>query len=166
MPAELKWQCVPMTDLSAETLYDVLKLRADVFIVEQTCIWTELDGYDKQSLHLFGQNESSTDIIAYARIVPAYTKGETQPMPLISRVVTAPAARGTGLGRVLMQQAIDNCASHWPDATIEIGAQARLESFYASMGFQTSSDPYDEDGIMHINMIRPCLKQDVSSSIW
>ncbi|KAF0715109.1 hypothetical protein As57867_003556, partial [Aphanomyces stellatus] len=149
-PASISWECVPLTDLSVMTLYDVIQLRANVFIVEQECIYLDLDGYDKTSLHVIGtlQQGDAKKIAAYARVLPPRTKGETQTRPMIGRVVIAPDARGAGLARVLMEQAIAACSTRWPHQGIDIGAQAHLETFYTSLGFHTTSPaPYDEDGI-------------------
>ncbi|CAK4071892.1 unnamed protein product [Aphanomyces euteiches] len=150
----LSWRSgIPLTDLTVFELYDVMELRAKVFIVEQTCIYQDLDGLDKACLHVLG-TDSTTAIRAYARVLPPKTKGKYQINPMIGRVVIAPEARGSGQARVLMEKAIDVCRIHWPDLGIDIGAQAHLEKFYSSLGFRKTSEPYDEDGIMHIDMHR------------
>ncbi|KAG9407185.1 hypothetical protein AC1031_001880 [Aphanomyces cochlioides] len=126
-----------------------MQVRAQVFVVEQKCIWNEVDG-------VLAFDRSLGRRSVYRRICsidpPALTKGPQQFRPIISRVVVPLAARGGGLGRVLFQKAIVECKALWPTRVIEIGAQARLEAFYESMGFKAVSEPYDEDGIMHVDM--------------
>ncbi|ETW05473.1 hypothetical protein H310_03236 [Aphanomyces invadans] len=158
MVVELTWRVAALPDLDVTTLYDIMQLRANVFIVEQTCVYLDLDGYDKACLHVMGMTSSDAGakIVAYARILPPKTKGDKQNVPMIGRVVVAPEVRGQGLANVLMQQAIAVCGDRWPHAGIDIGAQAYLEAFYTRLGFQTTSPaPYDEDGILHIDMHRP-----------
>ncbi|KAF0715108.1 Aste57867_3566 [Aphanomyces stellatus] len=155
---DIEWICVPLTDMSVTMLYDVMQLRSRVFVVEQACLWDEVDGYDKQCHHLVGLRPSASgdkDVVGYARLIPALTKGAHQIRPIISRVVVPPECRGSGQGRALFQRAIAACKGLWPTMDIEIGAQHRLEAFYMSMGFQTISDPYDEDGIQHVDMTHP-----------
>ena len=95
--------------------------------------------------------DEDEQICAYARILPP---GSRYVEPSIGRVLTTDAHRGLGLGRALMERAIDTCRSHWPEAPIRVSAQHHLEAFYASLGFETISAPYDEDGIPHIDMRR------------
>ncbi|RHY28543.1 hypothetical protein DYB32_005887 [Aphanomyces invadans] len=147
----IEWTCVPFQDMTVTTLYDAMQLRSRVFVVEQECIWFEVDGYDKRCWHLVGVG-SDGSITAYARLIPPLLKGPHQKRPIISRVVVPPESRGTGRGRVLMKKAMAESQKLWPTVGIEIGAQQRLESFYVSLGFKTVSEPYDEDGIMHVDM--------------
>jgi ElaA protein len=116
-----------------------------VFVVEQNCPYLDADGVDDIARHLWAEQGGA--IAAYLRIVPAGVKfAEVS----IGRVITAPEARGTGLGRELMKRGIA-AAGHVP---IRIGAQAHLEKFYGELGFQRASDVYDEDGIPHVEMTR------------
>ena len=136
-----------MEEFSAVELYALLKLRVDVFIVEQACVYPELDGKDADALHLrlFVDGETA----AYARL--------WQPLngpPRIGRVIVAPAHRGRKLGEALMREAIRACDTHFPAMSIAISAQRHLQHFYASLGFLPSSDAYIEDGIPHIDMLR------------
>lgn len=136
--------------MAPQVLYEALALRSAVFVVEQACVYLDPDGLDVPCWHLTGH---VGDLLhAYARLVPPLTKGPLQTQPMIGRVVTAPAARGSGQGRALMQQALAECARLWPGEAVEIQAQAHLHDFYASLGFTASSDCYDEDGIAHIDM--------------
>jgi len=153
-PVDVRWRCVPFEGLSVHELYAALALRAQVFVLEQNCVYLDLDGHDPAVLHLLGQDNDSGELLAYARLVPPGTKGSEQTQPMIGRVVTAPAARGRGAGRALMEQALLACAEHWPGQAVEIQAQSYLRAFYASLGFAATSEPYLDDDIEHIDMRR------------
>lgn len=137
-------------ELSLRELHDILKLRQDVFIVEQACIYPDLDGLDEESIHVIGVDTDTGGLLAYARILPPGLKYEEV---AIGRVLTHPSARGTGLGRTLMIKCLEACRAHYPDHGVKISAQEYLEKFYLSLGFETTSAPYDDDGIMHIDML-------------
>jgi len=141
----LHWSCSRLEALPARSLYELLKLRSEVFVIEQQCIYLDPDGADLEAWHLQGRDEAGL-LQAYARLLPG---------PRIGRVVTAPSARGAGQGRALMQQALLECAQRWPGQPIELSAQAHLQRFYASLGFAPTSPIYDEDGIAHIDMRKP-----------
>ena len=149
----MRWTCERFDALDVPGLYALLQLRSEVFVVEQSCIYRDIDGLDPQVWHLRGFDAAGV-LQACARLVPPGLKGEGYPQPMIGRVVTAPAARGGGQGRALMQQALAECARLWPGQAIEIQAQAHLARFYGSLGFVATSAPYDEDGIDHIDMRR------------
>lgn len=144
---ELNWICLQFQQLQLDQLYAILKLRAEVFIVEQNCVYQDLDSHDKNALHLMGFRDE--ELIAYARLLPP---GVTYDGCSIGRVVTSKSVRRDGCGRQLMETAISNCQQNWPAAAITISAQHYLESFYRSLGFVTESEPYQEDGIPHIKM--------------
>lgn len=148
----MRWDCLPFDALSAAALYELLALRSEVFVVEQRCVYQDIDGLDPQLLHLCGREAASGALLAYARLLPPGVKGQS--LPMIGRVLTAPAARGRGLGRPLMQRALAECAARWPALAVQISAQAHLQDFYASLGFEPCSEVYDEDGIAHIDMRR------------
>lgn len=144
--AGLDWSCVQVDQLSAREFYKVLQLRAQVFVIEQQCIYLDPDGLDLDGCwHLLGRDAAGT-LQACARLLD--DGGEAR----IGRVVTAASARGAGQGRQLMQQAVAECQRLWPGRPIVLGAQAHLQRFYASFGFAPISDVYDEDGIPHIDM--------------
>ncbi|PMH42563.1 GNAT family N-acetyltransferase [Vibrio sp. 10N.286.49.B3] len=147
----LTWQCHLFDELSAAQLYQLMKLRVDVFVVEQNCPYPELDNNDIQNdvYHLIGKYNE--EIVAYARLLPA---GLTYPHVSIGRVVTKKSVRGGKLGHQLLEQAITKCQSSWPDCTIDIGAQEHLVAFYQQHGFEAISSLYLEDGIPHIDMRR------------
>jgi ElaA protein len=142
----ITWSDVEATALDVRTLYDVLVLRAAVFVVEQECAYQDPDGHDLDpgTRHLLGHLDGVT--VAYARLL---APGGSHPTPRIGRVVVAPQARGGQLGRALMERALDSCAEHWPGQPVELGGQAHLTGFYESLGFGAVGVPYDEDGIAH-----------------
>jgi ElaA protein len=144
----MHWTCVPFAGLGVQPLYDVLALRSQVFVVEQNCVFLDIDGLDAQTLHLLGTGDDGT-LRAYARLIPPGVKATDA---LIGRVVTSPAARGGGTGRALMVEALAQCERLWPGHAITLHAQAHLERFYASFGFAPVGEQYMEDGIPHIEM--------------
>ena len=133
---------------SAVELYALLKLRVDVFILEQACLYPELDGKDADALHL--RLLIAGETAGYARIWQP--SGEA---PRIGRVLVAPRYRGHRLGDALMREAIHTCAMRFSGQTIALSAQSHLERFYRSFGFAPTSEEYVEDGIPHIDMQRP-----------
>jgi len=144
------WTWLPFDRLTTRQLYDVLRLRQRVFVVEQNCPFLEADGVDLKCWHGLGTDDAGT-LLATARIVPP---GLKTPEPAIGRVVTAPEARRTGLGRELMQEAIAQTRRLYPGQPIYLGGQRYLERFYRSLGFEPFGEPYEEDGIPHLHMRR------------
>ena len=147
----IAWRLAHFDELSARELHDIYQARLEVFVVEQKCPFQDVDGADPGCWHLVGQSAEG-GILAYCRLVPPGTKFAE---PSIGRVVTLGPARRTGIGRELMRLAIAHCEKLWPGRALRIGAQRYLERFYGSFGFATASEPYDEDGIMHVEMLRP-----------
>ena len=147
----ISWRLAHFGELSARELHDIYQARLEVFVVEQKCPFQDVDGADPECWHLVGRSGDGL-VAAYCRLVPPGTKFAE---PSIGRVVTTQAARGTGCGRELMRQAIAHADKLWPGKALRIGAQRYLERFYGSFGFETVSEPYDEDGIMHVEMLRP-----------
>lgn len=144
------WRWFRFAELGVDRLYGLLALRSRVFVVEQNCPYLDADGLDPGSWHLLGHDDAGT-LQACLRIVDPGLKFAE---PSIGRVVTAPEARGLGLGRPLMREGIRQCESLWPGQAIRIGAQAHLQPFYGSLGFEAVGEPYDEDGIPHLEMLR------------
>jgi ElaA protein len=142
------WRLVRFGELAPRDLYDILQARTEVFVIEQDCVFQDMDGADFGGWHLFAREGGA--VAAYCRLLPAGVKFAE---PSIGRVITTAAFRGTVLGRVLMIEAIRAGRGLWPGRAIRIGAQQRLERFYQSLGFVTDSAPYDEDGIPHIEMV-------------
>ncbi len=141
---------LPFDRLSGREVHDVLQLRQRVFVVEQTCLFLDADGLDPKCWQALGRDEAGL-LVATARLVPPGLKYEE---PAIGRVVTAPEARRTGAGRALMSSAIQQVQRLFPGQPIRLGAQRYLETFYGSFGFRPVGEPYDEDGIDHIEMLR------------
>lgn len=138
--------------LTLDELYDLLKLRGDVFVKEQKCAYADLDGKDrhKETLHLTGRTRDGR-LAAYLRIL---APGVSYPDPGFGRLVVAPGFRGQGISHGLVEKAVSLIQEQWPGRSITIGAQEYLEKFYESHGFRPMSAPYPEDGIPHIDMTR------------
>lgn len=148
-----EWEWRAFAELAAADLYRVMQVRQDVFILEQTCLYPDLDGLDAGAHHLLGWRmiDGKRQLAAYTRVLAPGAKYEEMSL---GRVLTAPVARGTGIGRELLAQGITHAERQHPGHRIRIGAQQHLEKFYGEFGFVTCSAPYDEDGIMHIDMLR------------
>lgn len=129
-------------------LYEVLRLRSDIFVVEQQCIFLDMDNLDQVSMHLLVTVDSQ--LAAYCRIIPP---GKLYSETSIGRVVTAMSYRNRGLGRLMMEEAILYCKNMFPQDGIRIMAQEYLENFYSSLGFKSVSAPFLEDDISHVYMI-------------
>lgn len=145
----LHWVCIHFNDLSPIQLYEALRLRSDVFVVEQSCPYPDADGNDDKCHHLMGYANDA--LVAYARLISAHV---TYPYISIGRVVSSPAYRRRGAGKELMQKAIAQCFILFGEQAIKIGAQLYLKRFYESFGFRQCAPGYDEDGIPHIPMLR------------
>ena len=136
-------------EFSARELYDLLRMRVDVFVVEQNCPYPELDGKDIDALHL--RLLEGGQLLAAARILKPHERRDASK---IGRVVVSPAHRGKRLGDALMSEAIAVCERLYPENPIALSAQAHLRRFYESFGFIGTSQEYLEDGIPHIDMVR------------
>ena len=146
---ELKWKIKPFEALNVNELYDLLKLRSEIFVVEQNCVYLDLDGKDKKALHLIGEYDNK--IVAYVRLFDA---GITFDNASIGRVVVDANYRDRKWGHDLMREAISAIKANFNKEKITIGAQLYLKKFYESHGFVQSSEMYLEDDIPHIEMIR------------
>ena len=142
------WQFYSFDELSRKDLYALLRLRAAVFVVEQDCIYQDLDNKDQNAFHLLGKTVEGT-LIAYARIISTPTE---EPYAFIGRVVVHPKKRQQNWGFVLMQKAIAFCSDQFPQKTIKISAQKHLQDFYSSLGFEFKGEDYLEDNIPHCAM--------------
>jgi ElaA protein len=145
----INWIVKKFSELTADELYAILRLRSEVFVVEQSCVFLDMDNKDQSSYHLMGWQHEK--LMAYTRLVPP---GIAYEEPSIGRVVTSPAARGGGFGKLLMEKSIEQAELLFGKTPIRIGAQVYLTHFYNSFGFEQSSAIYDEDGIDHIQMLR------------
>jgi ElaA protein len=142
------WTCKPFAELTPDELYAILRLRSEVFVVEQNCVFLDMDNKDQQCHHLMGWQDG--ELLGYTRLLRA---GISYVESSIGRVVTSPAARGLGVGRDLMRKSIDTIYTLYGKQPIRIGAQCYLINFYESFGFVQKGEIYLEDGIEHIEML-------------
>lgn len=155
MAPPLVWAWRRLAGLTADDVYDLLALRAAVFVVEQACAYLDPDGLDRHSWHLLGRDAAGA-LRACLRVVdPGLKYAE----PSMGRVVLDKALRGSGLADTLVAEGVRRCDAAWPGRANRISAQAHLQRFYARHGFQPVGDIYSEDDIPHIQMWRPapCL---------
>jgi ElaA protein len=145
----IQWKIKAFESLSANELYDILRLRSEIFVVEQNCVYLDLDGKDKVALHLFGEFQGQ--IVAYSRLFKA---GISFDNASIGRVIVDVNFRDRKWGHDLMQEAIAGIQSNFGESKITIGAQLYLKKFYESHGFVQTSEMYLEDDIPHIEMKR------------
>lgn len=150
--AHLHWITKEFDELNNRQLYQILALRSTVFVLEQSCLYQDMDHKDQHCHHVMGIDAESGALAAYARIVPP---GITFPELSIGRVITSPAYRGQGLGIELMNRSIELCSELFSPQNIRISAQAHLQKFYGSLGFISEGEIYLEDGIDHVAMLLP-----------
>ncbi len=143
----MNWVLKKFDELSVAELYAILRLRNEVFVLEQNCVYQDADDKDQLSWHLAAWD--GPILVAYTRIIPP---GICYESACIGRVVVSPTYRNTGMGRTLMTVSIDKTFSLFNGSSIEIGAQVYLQNFYGSLGFVACSPEYLEDGIPHIKM--------------
>jgi ElaA protein len=143
---DVAWRDRAFAELTPAELHAIYALRARVFVVEQACAYQDVDELDLVARHFWA--EAGGRVLAYLRIIPA---GAKYAELCIGRVVTAPEARGSGLGREIVRRALALAGG----APLRIGAQAYLEKFWSDFGFVRVSDVYEEDGIPHVEMTRP-----------
>jgi ElaA protein len=148
-PTDIQWQWCELHELAAPQWYAVFAARIAVFVVEQTCPYQELDGWDLRATHLIGWHGS--EVAAYLR---CFAPGVKYPESSLGRILTTQAFRSGGIGRELMRRGLERIDTQYRGVAVRIGAQSHLERFYNSFGFQVASEPYVEDGIPHIEMIR------------
>lgn len=142
--------CKHFNELTTTELYDIFKLRIEVFCVEQNCPYQDADGKDQQSHHLICYN-SNNQLIAYSRLLP---EGLSYPgYASIGRVVTSPLVRKTGIGKLLMKESLEQVKKIFGNIPVKIGAQTYLLKFYESFGFKSTGKEYLEDGIPHTKMV-------------
>ena len=146
----MHWIVKTFEELTTTELYALLRLRSEIFVVEQECVFLDMDNADQQAVHVMGY-DAEQELVAYTRL---FRPGIKYDMASIGRVVTSKKARGTGVGRELMEQSIAALEARFGKGPIKIGAQQYLQKFYTSLGFVQSSEMYLEDNIPHIEMIR------------
>lgn len=150
-PVTLAWSWQRFGDLSADDVYDLLALRAAIFVVEQDCAYLDPDGLDRRSWHLLGRDGAGALRAGVRLVDPGLKYAE----PSIGRVVLDQPLRGSGLADQLLAEALRRTDAAWPGQANRISAQAHLQRFYGRHGFQAVGDTYLEDDIPHIEMWRP-----------
>ena len=146
----MQWIVKTFEELTTTELYALLHLRSEVFVVEQTCVFQDMDNSDQKAVHVM-RYDADQELVAYTRL---FKPGIKYDMASIGRVVTSKKARGSGAGRELMEYSIATVEDRFGKVPIKIGAQQYLQKFYTSLGFVQSSEMYLEDEIPHIEMIR------------
>ncbi len=147
MTASGAWTWQSFAELTTQDLYEILSLRAAIFIVEQDCVYLDPDGLDPAGVHCSYREDGQ--LLAYQRCLgPGIAFAESS----IGRIVVSEQARGRDLGRELVRRGVEYNLRIWPGHAIRIGAQAHLAAFYESMGFVSEQDHYMEDGIEHVHM--------------
>jgi ElaA protein len=150
-PAGIEWRWKPFDDLTLAEVYAMLAARNEVFVVEQNCVYGDIDGLDTQAWHLlaFGEGAARPTLAGYLRVL---LPDETDADIRIGRVLTTAGFRGKGLGNALLARALGHIRAQWPGTLIRLHAQAHLQDFYGAFGFAAMSEVHDEDGIPHVWM--------------
>jgi ElaA protein len=146
---KIDWSWQQFSDISGEEMHEMLSLRQNVFVVEQGCAYLDADELDKKSWHLLGRR-SDRQLVAYARLNFPNTRYSE---PSFGRVLTTKEIRGIGAGRKIVKACIQKSVQEYPKSDIRISAQTYLTKFYEEFGFMNVGDPYDDEGIEHIDMI-------------
>jgi ElaA protein len=146
---EFKIYCKPFDELSPKELYDLLRLRSEVFVVEQNCVFLDMDNKDLNCEHVLIYSDQ---LVATSRLVPPGVSYEEMS---VGRIASHRSARRTGVGKLLMTESLKLLKERFGEGPIKIGAQYYLKNFYEKFGFVQCSEIYDEDGIDHILMLRP-----------
>lgn len=149
MKSSIVWKIKPFSKLSTEELYQILKIRQEVFIVEQTCYYLDADGYDQQAVHIWAEKEG--EVLAYSRV---FEPGIKYTEASIGRVLTNPNYRKNNLGKILIRFSINTIEARFRTQSIRISAQDYLLRFYSEFGFQDTGKKYLEDDIPHTEMVR------------
>jgi len=136
-------------ELDPFRLYELLKLRQDVIVLEQSCLYPDLDNSDQHCEHLLATKDSK--LVGYLRLIPNEHHGSRN--CALGRIITTAALRGSGLGKKLVNTALQYCTQNYPEQKIQISAQLHLKEFYQGLGFVSFGNAYDDDGIMHIDMM-------------
>lgn len=145
----MDWKTRPFGELTTHDVHDMMRLRVDVFVVEQKCAYAEIDGQDPTAVHILGRTDAG-DLVAYARILPPDEHG----LPHIGRVIVHSEHRGHGHARRLMTIALEALQRSYGSRCSALAAQAHLERFYGGFGFVRQGPDYPWDGIPHVDMLR------------
>ncbi|GLU30304.1 GNAT family N-acetyltransferase [Trinickia caryophylli] len=146
---DLEWYWKPFAELTSVEVYDILAARSAVFVVEQDCVYGDIDDLDKSAWHLFACQRGGTNLAGYLRVL---LPDAAEPDVRIGRVLTTSAFRGIGLGNAMLARAMNHIDEQWPGVPIRLHAQAHLQKFYGAFGFRPVSEIHDEDGIAHVWM--------------
>jgi ElaA protein len=149
--AQLKWRWTSFAELSGFEVYTMLGARSAVFVVEQNCLYGDIDGLDMDAWHLlvYGPDEKQPALAGYLRVLlPDAAESDIR----IGRVLTTAAFRGIGLGYAMLERSLAHIRAQWPGTPIRLHAQAHLQAFYGAFGFAPVSDIHEEDGIPHVWM--------------
>jgi ElaA protein len=156
--SQLEWRWKRFDDLTTAEVYDMLAARSAVFVVEQNCVYGDIDGLDVNAWHLFaygeGEGGKRPALAGYLRVLPPGSPGENEHDVRIGRVLTTANFRGIKLGNAMLERAVEHILAQWPDQPVSLHAQAHLRRFYGAFGFTPSSGVHDEDGIPHVWMRR------------
>lgn len=154
----VKYTIKGFDELSGVDIYHILRARSQVFVIEQQCLYQDIDELDFDCLHLVAHMDQT--LIGYCRIIPPAVGGNgTNPNPRIGRVLVLPDNRHQGVAREIMTRAIKYCHSKYGKKPIQIAAQTYLINFYQSLGFEPLGQPYEEDGLDHIDMVLNVAKR-------
>jgi ElaA protein len=151
--AQLEWRWKPFVDLTSVEVYEMLAARSAVFVVEQNCVYGDIDGLDVEAWHLLaygaGDDAALPPLAGYLRVLlPDAADADVR----IGRVLTTAPFRGLGLGNAMLERSLAHIRAQWPDTPIRLHAQAHLQGFYGAFGFTPVSEIHDEDGIPHVWM--------------
>lgn len=149
---KIHWDIYEFNQLTTDQLYELIKFRVDIFVVEQKCPYPELDDKDRhaETRHLAGYDDSGI-LIAYARLLPS---GVSYTDVSIGRFAVSESVRHQGIGSELLEKSLQEIEQHWPDTAVRISAQEYLSGFYEKYNFEKVSEAYLEDGIPHIEMLK------------
>ncbi|MFC4351202.1 GNAT family N-acetyltransferase [Fodinicurvata halophila] len=152
---EMIWRSFDL--LSRDQLYELLRIRSDIFVVEQQSPYCDVDGLDREALHLLAYDRGSEfggarPLAGYLRLLPPIMAG---PAPVLGRIAVRPAFREQGYGRAMVQEGLSEVERRFRRQAIKLSAQTHLCTFYEAFGFQSNSPPYDDHGVPHVDMIRP-----------
>jgi ElaA protein len=155
MQKGLTWNAKPWSKMNRDELHAILRLRIDVFVLEQNCPYSELDGKDLRGIHVWASDVDESKGVAAACCTRVLAPGVSYKEPSIGRVATRSDLRGTGLGKVLMHRSLEVCQREWPGHDVRISAQCYLGQFYRDLGFVPCGETYLEDDIPHVAMLKP-----------
>lgn len=144
----MQWTFKHYDELTRDEVYEILRLRCEVFIVEQDCVYLDVDGEDRGGWHLLARDGQGR-LSACLRAIP---RTQSEPMHF-GRIVVCPDCRGSGVGRELVRRGLEAARDVLGERAVAISAQAHLRDFYGSLGFEATSEPYDLTGIMHLDML-------------